>query len=347
MTVDLDTGINRAARREDYCTKSTAIAPAEPGTPCPMWLQFLNKVTTNDAALISFLQRWLGYCLTGYVHEHVLTFLWGTGANGKGVFTSTVMGIFNDYAIIAPMAMFLESKFERHETEIARLKGVRLVVANETQQGRRWDEAKIKTLTGGDKLTGRFMRCDYFDFKPTHKLMIVGNYKPSLRNVDEAVRRRILLVPFTVRIPESERDPKFAEKLKAEWPAILRWMIDGYLEWQRIGLAVPGAVREATDEYLSDQDSLGQWIDDCVLPDKEAFTLTKTLFASWKGWCEHRNLKAGTERAFGDSLVDRGYGRDRTKKARGFNGISLRNSDTSDDSPTGLPPLETSLWGEG
>jgi putative DNA primase/helicase len=133
MTVDLDTGINHPARREDYCTKSAAIKPAEPGTPCPMWMEFLNRVTNGDSELIGFLQRWLGYCVTGYVREHVLTFLWGTGANGKGVFTGTVLGILNDYAMIAPMAMFLESRFERHETEIARLKGVRLVVANETQ----------------------------------------------------------------------------------------------------------------------------------------------------------------------------------------------------------------------
>jgi putative DNA primase/helicase len=189
----------------------------------------------------------------------VLVFLFGTGANGKSVFVSTVMGILGDYAIVAPMETFVASKYDRHPTEIAKLMGARLVVAQETQKGRRWDESKIKMLTGGDKLTGRFMRGDFFDFKPTHKLLISGNHKPSLRNVDEAIRRRLLLVPFVVQIPAAERDPRLVDKLKAEWPAILRWMIDGCLEWRRDGLRVPAVVRTATDEYLADNDTLAQW----------------------------------------------------------------------------------------
>jgi putative DNA primase/helicase len=327
MTIDLDTGIDRPPRREDYCTKSTAVSPSPPGTPCPpMWMAFLNRVTNNNDALIGFLQRFLGYCLTGYVHEHVLVFLFGTGANGKSVFVNTVAGIFNDYAVTAPMEMFLTAKYDRHPTEIARLKGARLVVASETTKGRAWDEAKIKNLTGGDKLTGRFMRGDFFDFKPTHKLLITGNHMPSLRNVDEAMRSRFLLVPFIVRIPEAERDPKLAEKLKTEWPAILRWMVDGCLEWQRVGLGVPTIVREATDEYLSDQDVIAQWCDEWIEDDPRAFTRTKELFANWKHWCEERNLTPGTEMAFSNSLAESGYIQHRKKFGRGFEGISLRGS---------------------
>jgi putative DNA primase/helicase len=325
MTIELSTGINRPARREDYCTKSSAVAPAKPGTPCPMWLEFLARVTNADAELIGFLQRFLGYCLTGHVTEHVLMFLFGTGANGKSVFVSTVAGIFNDYAVIAPMEMFLESRFDRHPTEIAKLKGARLVVAHETQKGRRWDEAKVKNLTGGDRLTGRFMRGDFFDFRPTHKLLVVGNHKPSLRNVDEAVRRRILLVPFTVQIPEDERDPKLADKLKAEWPAILRWMVDGCLEWQRVGLMVPNVVRKATDDYLADQDTISQWADEWLIHDPCAFTASRALFKSWKCWCDERNLPPGTETAFVDTLKDRGYEQDRKKIGRGFKGIMLKS----------------------
>jgi putative DNA primase/helicase len=216
MTVDLETGIDRAPNRLDYCTKVSAVSPAAPGTSCPLWMEFLRQVMRDDVETIAFLKRFLGYCLTGYVSEHALMFLFGTGGNGKGVFMSTVAGIFGDYAIVAPMEMFLVSNVERHPTEIAKLKGARLVVAHETQKGRRWDEAKIKNLTGGDKITGRFMRGDFFDFKPTHKFMIAGNHKPSFRAVDEAIRRRFLLVPFTVCIPDEDRDPKLADKLKAE-----------------------------------------------------------------------------------------------------------------------------------
>ena len=264
MTIDLHTGIDEPPNRLDYCTKQTAVCPAPVATPCPMWMAFLNRVTGNNDTLIGFLQRYLGYCCTGHVYEHVVVFLYGTGGNGKGVFVSTVVGIFGDYAISAPMEMFLASKYDRHPTEIARLKGARLVVAHETTKGRAWDEAKIKNLTGGDRLSGRFMRGDFFDFTPTHKMIISGNTKPSLRNIDEGIRRRFLLVPFTVQIPPRERDPKLAEKLKTEWPAILRWMLDGCLEWRRVGLVVPTIVRDATDEYLADQDTLAQWIEDCL-----------------------------------------------------------------------------------
>jgi putative DNA primase/helicase len=327
MTVDLHTGIDRAPRREDYCTKSTAVAPAPAGTPCPLWMAFLNRVTNQDQELIAFLKRLLGYCLTGHVREQVLVFLFGTGANGKSVFVSTVGGILSDYAIVAPMETFIASNMDRHPTEIAKLMGARLVVAQETQKGRRWDESKVKNLTGGDKLTARFMRGDFFDFKPTHKLLISGNHKPSLRNVDEAIRRRFLLVPFTVQIPPNERDPRLAEKLKAEWPAIFRWMIEGCLEWRRDGLMVPAVVRRATDEYLADNDVLAQWLEESVDDGGPgAFTLTRELFGSWKRWCESRNYRPGTETAFADSLSDRGYNKGRKNFGRGFNGIALKQS---------------------
>jgi putative DNA primase/helicase len=169
------------------------------------------------------------------------------------------------------------------------------------------------------------MRGDFFDFRPTHKLLIVGNHKPSLRNVDEAVKRRILLVPFTVQIPEAERDPKLSDKLKAEWPAILRWMVDGCLEWQRVGLGVPDVVRKATAEYMSDQDTIGQWADEWITKDPKAFTLTRALFKSWKQWCDERNLTPGTETAFADSLKDRGYEHHRKTSGRGFKGIVLKS----------------------
>ena len=324
MTIELVTGANRAPRREDYCTKIAACAPAEPGTQHPMWDKFLNRVTDSNSEMIGFLQRFLGYCLTGHTHEHVFMFIHGKGANGKGVFIKTVADIMGDYAIGAPMEMFLSAKFERHPTEIAKLKGARLVVAQETQRGRSWDEAKIKTLTSSDKLTGRFMRADFFDFTPTHKLIITGNYKPIIRSADEAMRRRLLLVPFTVQIPPAERDPQLADRLKAEWPAILRWMVDGCLEWRRAGLRIPESVRRATDEYLADQDTLCQWTDECIVTDPLAFIPGKMLFASWKAWCDERNLSPGTETGFADNLADRGHERYRTKTARGFKGISLK-----------------------
>jgi putative DNA primase/helicase len=326
MTIELATGISRPPNPLDYITKLAGTWLADRGTPHPLWTAFLDRATAGNDALVAFLQRWLGYCMTGHVHEHKLLFLYGTGANGKTVFTDTVAGVFGDYCISAPMEMFLTAKFDRHPTEVARLKGARLVIAQETQKGRAWVEAKIKNLTGGDRLSARFMRGDFFDFKPTHKIMISGNIKPSLRNVDEGIRRRLLLVPFTVRIPLTERDHKLTEKLKAEWPAILRWMVDGCLEWQRVGLIVPTIVQDATEEYLTDQDTLAQWVDESIERAPDVFVLTRVLFKSWKLFCEERNLAAGTETAFAEGLVERGYIRDRRRYGRGFKGITLRTN---------------------
>ena len=185
----------------------------------------------------------VGYCLTGSIRDHALFFLYGTGGNGKGVLLNTCHDILGDYSAIAAMETFTASKADRHPTDLAMLRGARAVIAQETEDGQRWAESRIKALTGGDAISARFMRQDFFTFKPAFKLLIAGNHKPSLRNVDEAVKRRFNLLPFTVTISKDERDPELAEKLKGEWPGILAWAIEGCLEWQRIGLCPPNAVR--------------------------------------------------------------------------------------------------------
>ncbi len=249
-TVDLQTGQTRAHARTDRITKITAVAP---GGECPVWLAFLDRVFAGEKTLIAFARRMLGYSLTGSVRDHALFFLYGTGGNGKGVFLNTWAAILGDYAKVAAMDTFTASHGTRHETEVAMLRGARAVIAQETEEGQRWAESRIKQLTGGDGISARFMRQDRFTFTPTFKLMIAGNHKPSLRSVDEAIKRWLNLVPFTVTIPKAERDPTLPEKLKAEWPGILAWAIEGCLEWQRIGLAPPPAVQAATASYLADE----------------------------------------------------------------------------------------------
>jgi putative DNA primase/helicase len=327
-TYDLRTGASRAPDLRDYITKMTGCRCAPKGTPHPRWTAFLNRVTDHDAELQGFLQRYSGYCCTGFTGEHVFVFAYGTGANGKSTFINTVRGILGDYATVANMSTFLASNVEHHPTDLAKLHGARLVVAQETQKGRSWDETKIKALTGGDKITARFMRRDFFDFVPNFKLFICGNHKPRLNNVDESIRRRLLLVPFTVQIPPNQRDKDLAEKLKKEWPAILRWMIDGCLEWQRIGLAPPPVVRDATEEYFAEQDTTQQWLDDCTEDGGDlAFSRTAELFASWKEWCEARNLRPGSEKALSSTLVDRRFVKGRnTRGQMGFRNLVLKTS---------------------
>lgn len=330
-TVNLRTGRVHPHDRGALHSKITAVAPAPAGTPCPLWTRFLDRVTAGDDDLQRYLRRLFGYCLTGSTREHVMAFFYGTGKNGKGTCLNTLAAIFGDYAKIAPMETFTESLSDRHPTELAMLRGARLVAAQETEEGRRWAESKVKALTGGDPISARFMRQDFFTFQPQFKLVIAGNHKPGLRNIDEAIKRRFHLVPFTVEIPEAERDLDLPEKLKSEWGAILQWAVEGCVEWQRAGLQPPAAVIAATDEYFGDADALGNWLAECTTRDSMAHERTRDLYAAWKTWAERAGLSAGTEPKFAQTLKDRGTQPWRDKHGRGFAGIALLRHDYTDD----------------
>ncbi len=326
MSIELRSGAIRPARRTDYATKRTAV---DPGGDCPRWHKFLGEITACDAELQAYLQRVAGYCLTGITSEHVLFFLYGTGANGKSVFTNTLVGIWGDYAVVAAMETFLASQRDHHPTDVAGLHGARLVVAQETERGRRWDESRIKTLTGGDRIRTRFMRQDYFEFTPGFKLLIAGNHKPGLRGVDEAIRRRLHLIPFTVTIPEAHRDHRLFETLKTEWPGILAWAIAGCLEWQRIGLNPPAAVRQATEAYITAEDAFATWLDECCERSASAQTETRELYASWMAWCDRTGEHSGTRKEFSQTIEDRGYRRRRIghENKHGFQGLAVRHEE--------------------
>jgi putative DNA primase/helicase len=322
VAINLLTGQGYTPCPEDYCTKIAAVAPSDRG--CPLWHKFLDRVTAEDIELQAYLQRVAGYCLTGSIREHVLFFFHGSGANGKGVFLATLRGIWNDYAVVAPMETFIESRSDRHPTELAHLRGARLVIAQETERGRHWAESKIKVLTGGDPITARYMRQDFFEFTPQFKLMIAGNHKPVLRGVDEAIRRRFHLIPFTVTIPQEERDKDLAEKLQSEWGGILQWAIDGCLQWQQIGLSPPPAVLDATNQYLRDEDTLGQWIEERCSIDPACSSSSSNLYHDWKHWTEVRGERPDSQKRFSQTLGDRGFVKQRERTCMMFYGITLR-----------------------
>jgi putative DNA primase/helicase len=330
MTIDLRTGKQYAPRPEDYCTKT---GPVAPGGDCPLWQAFLDRVTGGDSGLQTYLARVVGYWLTGHTHEHALFFLYGRGANGKSTFIETIQSVMGDYAVTAPVETFMTAHGDRHPTELAALRGARLVVAPETEAGRHWNESRLKQLTGGDTIAARFVRQDFFTFKPTFKLCIVGNHKPALRNIDEAIRRRMHLIPFDVTIPPAERDIKLGEKLKAEWGGILEWAVQGCLDWRRQGLNPPAAAIEATDNYLTAEDTFATWLEERTEAANEwAFETGAALFASWKAWADKSGEYAGTRKRFADTLQGRGFP---TKKGtggvRGFAGIRLVRPDYTDD----------------
>ena len=321
--VDLHTGQKRQHCSNDYLIKITSVGP-DTACPIPIWVKFLDRVTGGDAELRAFIGRALGYALTGLTREHSMFFAYGSGANGKSVLTATAAGILGDYHTSAPIETFVASQQERHPTDLAGLRGARLVTVTETEEGRRWAEAKIKALTGGDRISARFMRQDFFEFLPQFKLWIAGNHRPHLRSVDEAIRRRFHLVPFTITIPPSERDQNLAEKLKAEWPGILSWIIEGCAEWQRVGLQPPRAVTSATDDYFESEDAVGAWIDERCERRLDSWELTKSLFASWKEWAEAAGERTGTRKRFVQALESRGFRCQRRHNGRGIEGLSTK-----------------------
>ena len=326
--LDLRTGRMRAHERTDRMTK---VSTATPRGECPIWRAFLSDVTGGDAELMDYLQRMVGYCLTGVTSEHALFFLYGTGANGKSVFVTTIATILGDYAANAPMDTFMETRSDRHPTDLAGLRGARFVASIETEQGRRWNESKIKTITGGDKVSARFMRQDFFDFFPQFKLLIAGNHKPSIRNVDEAMKRRLHMIPFTVTIPPEKRDGKLTEKLLLERDGILAWALEGCLLWQRAGLRRPQSVLDATDEYFEAEDAMGRWLEERCVCSSNAKALSFELFADWKQWAESNGEFLGSMRRFTDALITRRFDKWRaTGGVRGFAGIGLKE-------PTSVP----------
>jgi putative DNA primase/helicase len=317
--VDLRSGTLLPNDPLDYMIKITAVAP---GSDCPRWRKFLDEITGGDTELQDFLQRIAGYLLTGITREHALFFCYGTGGNGKGVFLNTLSAIIGDYAAVAPMETFTVTHGERHPTDLAGLRGARLVTAQETERGRRWAEAKIKALTGGDRITARFMRQDFFTFVPAFKLVIAGNHRPSLSGVDAATRRRFYLIPFTVTI--TNPDKELPDKLRAEWPGILAWMIKGCLAWQREGLNAPAIVCDATEAYLDQEDVIAQWIEECCVTGKSQWGIGAKLWQSWKAWADANNEQPGTRKAFAETMAAHGYTKDKRQGVRGYAGIALK-----------------------
>ena len=329
-TVDLRTGLLRPALSAEGITRLTAVSPAT-DEKCPVWKQFLWEATDGDECLIRFLQQWVGYSLTGDIREQSLAFAHGDGGNGKGTFINTIAAIFGAYAVTAAMDTFTASKFTKHSTDLAMLKGARMVNASETEEGHAWAEGRIKNITGGDPITARFMRRDNFTYIPQFKLFIIGNHKPVLKNIDNAVRRRFNIIPFTVK--PATVDKMLPEKLRAEWPAILRWAINGCLDWQANGLVRPQIVIDDTAAYFAEQDVFGQWLDDRCDVNKNAYwrTSATVLYLNWRDYAVATGEEPGSLKSFSTRLEQRHFQRYRTMQNRGFDGIRIRQVEMTDD----------------
>jgi putative DNA primase/helicase len=307
--LDLRTGRLGAHDREARCRK-LADVPYEPHDPhCATWERFLDRILGGDAALIAFVRRAVGYSLTGQATEQCLFFLHGRGANGKSTFLEILRALLGEYAVQSEFSTLAERKHDSGpRNDVARLERARLVVASELGEGKRLNEELVKSLTGSDTITARFLHQEHFEFRPEFKLWLAANHKPVIRGTDDGIWRRVRLIPFEVQIPEAEQDRTLLDRLRGELPGILAWAVAGCLEWQQCGLQPPAVVRAATQQYREESDVLGAWIgENCVLGPTCAAP-SNLLYANYKRWAELGGEYVMSQTAFGRRLQERGHG---------------------------------------
>ncbi|MER8485310.1 phage/plasmid primase, P4 family [Mesorhizobium sp. M1322] len=319
--VDLVTG---EIHTHDPDLLMTRMAAASAEGLAPRWRDFLDSITDRDADLQGYLQRVAGYCLTGSTREHAMFFLLGSGSNGKSVFTNALRTILGDYAVASGSDLLTATNMTRHPTELAALRYVRLVLVPEVERRSRFAESRMKSLTGGDQIAARLMRQDFSTFTPQFKLIITGNQMPVLDGVDEAVRRRLHIIPFRRKISAAERDVHLTEKLLAERDGILAWAVQGCLAWQETGLCPPASVRELSELYFENQDAVGRFIVSCCEIDVGYSIGSTELYRFWSSWAREQSEQEGSQRAFVQELQARGYLALRTAQRRAIRGLRLK-----------------------
>lgn len=327
--VDLRTGELRPTVPGHMFRMSTGVTPRE-GEP-KAWLRFLHQLTGGDQELIDYLQEVGGYCLTGHMYEKTLWTIWGADSDtGKSTYLNVLSEIWGDYQRMVDIEVFINKNPDRIPSELAQVVGVRLVTATEPAAGRTWDEKKVKAITGGDEIQARFFHKDPFSYEPQFKIVVVGNHEPELDTVDDAMLRRIRIIPLNIKVPKERQIPNLAKRLfEKEGPQILNWFIQGCLRWrEKHGLDTPEAVQARTEEYAENEDLLGQWLEQCCELGLDYWAPRSELFESWSRWCKQRNEHPGNSRSFKSKMDSRDLpirnalvGEDRL---RGYEGIRLK-----------------------
>ncbi len=332
-TVHLTEGTVDPCAREDLITKvaGAAMPEEEDGevAGAQEWEQFLERILP-DAEVRAFVQRLFGYAMLGKVTEHVMPIFTGTGANGKGTLRDALMAAFGDYAIEVDPAILMESKHERHGAFKMRLRGARLTFCSETEKGKRFAEATMKRLVGGDPIEANLMHKNPITFDPSHTLIMLTNHLPLVSGDDPAVWRRILVVPFDVVIPEEERDGGLPDRLKKAAPAVLEWAYEGWHQYMEKGLAPPEVVRMKTEEYKASSDVLGRFVDERTIASPHGVVSARELFNAWTSWCHASGEQACSEVEFAKSMVARGWEKKRTGAGYVYRGLMLAGDDSDD-----------------
>ena len=319
--IDLRTGLLLNEQREHRITKHSPVR-FDPDATCPRFKAFVEEIFSGDAELIDYMQRMLGYCLTGLVREQCLSAWYGTGANGKTTLINLLAWIFDDYAVNLPFSA-LENQ-NRNSNDLVGLHGARFATAVETREGTRLNEARIKGLTGGDPITAREMYKNNFTFLPTHKLVLAFNHKPVIADDSHGMWRRIHLVPFNRRFEGEQCDKRLLDKLKDEGPGILAWMVRGCLAWQQEGLKMPPAVDAATCAYRDESDHVGEFLKDRCLLEAGAKVQSGILWESYQAWTRDNEEVPLIRKTFAERLKSRGLTADKDAGKRCWFGARLK-----------------------
>lgn len=305
-TVDLTTGNLRECRREELITK-VAGAAYDADARCPRWEQFIREVTESDDHMQVLLQQAVGYSLTGDTSEQVIFILWGEGANGKSTFLEVIATLLGDYATKTPTETLLVKRFDAIPNDVARLRGTRFVYAVEAEANRKLAESLIKQMSGGERLTARFLRAEFFEFMPECKLFLCTNHKPQIVGTDHAIWRRIRFIPFTMKLEPDKQDLHLKDKLLRELPGILNWALEGCRDWRKNGLSMPERVAKATAEYRAEMDVLAGFLEEELEQDPAAEIPAKRLYDLYTLWAEHAGEKVLSQHALAYRLKERGF----------------------------------------
>tara|TARA_R110000868_G_scaffold204328_2_gene452402 strand:+ start:19044 stop:20426 length:1383 start_codon:yes stop_codon:yes gene_type:complete len=333
--INLGSGKMIAHAREDL---HRFISPVEynKNAKCPRWMQFMGEVTCGDKPTELFLQRMVGYVMSGYTNEQCLFMLLGGGANGKSVFLSTIRSLMGDYGATSHSKAIMKKQNDNNTSDLAALEDRRYVEIQETELGARLAEGLVKSYTGGEAVPCRFLNKEWFSYVPKFKMVIATNHTPVVHGTDQGIWRRVKLIPFDLQIPVEERDPGLTERLRSELPGILNWAVKGYAMWKELGLQVPQSVTKATDDYRTEMDPIHDFLLDFCVPDEERKVPANVLYMAFNGYRKDEGFtNPPSGKAFGRMMVDKGYKRIRT--AQGYHYVGLRFN--SDKDPTPLGPF--------
>ena len=324
VAINLENNVGRPHKREDYATKVGGVDRVKE-SKCPQWEKFLASVFDNKKEIISYVQRWCGYCLTGSTKEHIMLILWGGGSNGKSTFVETIRHVMGDYAVTTRADTLMAKQQTGIPNDIAAWAGARLVTASETNRSKHLAEVTVKEITGGDTVTARFLNKEFFSFKPLFKLLLITNNKPVIKGTDNGIWRRIHLLPFTVSFEGKNKDPLLPDKLKAEAAGILEWMLDGCEKWQLHGLLPPEAVKAATESYKKEQDTLAEFIEECCEKKPETETSKADVYKAYVKWAEDNGEHPMKQRTLTTALEERGWLEAKAhKEGRKWDGWALK-----------------------